>query len=308
MNYSKTVALLLCFSTVALASDENNSSQTSAIAQQNQRMETIPQENKRNADSLDGYSYLRVAVQNMKYKEHYVYKNDNGAIKKGDVQENDFSGTNIVYMGGGLSRINDQYDFSLDSISTLIPSEIDEKWTLNQATINQKNRATIDFTQVNLLLHQKYGKHHRAVGGIEFKKLAFERYDYDTIQDIPDDKLPLVNIRERLSSLSLDAGYWYESKSVGIGGIRYMTKALVKIPFWQKAENTAHPDITFSDVSGYDVELDGELAYTIYPNIELGLLGSYGYIYRTGQDKGTIHWPENTYTSYTTGLSVNWKL
>jgi hypothetical protein len=304
-RYLFLILFMLQSSLLALES----SAVTKNINQHNQEMQKISKEQARTAMSFDGYNYFKIAVQTMEYKEKYTYQNSRGTIHKGDVQENDFSGTNVVYMGGGLSRINDRYDFSMDSISTLAPQEIDETWKIN-GVVNQKDKASIDFTQVNILLHQKYGQKHRAVGGFEFKKMAFERYGFDALSNatIPETLLPLINIRERSSSLSMDAGYWYESKSVGVGGIRTMFKGLVKVPFWQRTENTAYPNKSFSDPSGYDFECTAEIAYTIYDNVELGLFGAYNYIYRNGENQGTLHWPSNTLTSYTTGISVNWKL
>lgn len=288
---------------------------TKDITTHNDIMEKIEQEDEHQEEKFEGYSFFKTGLQNISYEERYVYKKDHPSrgISKGDVQKNNFSGTNFVTIGGNIAPINDKYDFSFETVSTIIPQEIDEEWTVANVT-NQTDRATIDFTQITFLIHQKYTPRHRAVGGLEFKKLAFERYDFglpngeDAFPQLSDSEQSLINIRERISSLSLDAGYWYESANVGKKGWHYSAKALAKVPVWQNAENTSAPDISFSDPSGYDLDLEVGVSYTIRENIDLGLFAGYSYIYRVGESKGDVHWPENTFNAYTLGLSFIWNL
>jgi hypothetical protein len=285
------------------------------IQKHNQVIETLEKENSNVAEKSEGYTFFKTAMQHINYEEYYVYKKDHAdrGISKGDVQTNDFSGTNLVTIAGNISPLNDKYDFSFETISTLVPQEIDEKWTVGSTT-NQTDKATIDFTQVTFLIHQKYTPKHRAVAGLEFKKMAFERYDFTLLDgekafpNLDDDKQTFVNIRERSSSLSLDAGYWYENQNIGKKGWHYNAKALVKVPFWQNAENTASPDISFSNPSGYDFDLELGASYNIIPNIDVGLLLGYNYVFRNGESKGTVHWPENTFSAYMLGLSFMWNL
>jgi hypothetical protein len=312
MKIVKLGIIFLVSSSLSYASD---STTTESIIKHNDTMKKIEEQKKSKEEKFEGYSFFKTAMQHITYEERHVYKNDhaNRGIKKGDVQTNDFSGTNLVTIGGNISPINDKYDFSFETVSTLIPQEINEKWTVGGVT-NQTDKATIDFTQITLLVHQKYTPKHRAVGGIEFKKLAFERYDFglangdNAFPQLSDKEQTLVNIRERISSLSVNAGYWYESGNVGKKGWHYNAKALVKVPIWQNAENTSAPDISFSDPSGYDFDLELGASYTIVPNIDVGIIAGYNYIFRSGESKGSVHWPESTFKAYTLGLSFSWNL
>lgn len=288
---------------------------TNKIETQNEIIKKIKKGEKLDDNKLEGYSFFKTGFQTISYQERYVYKKDHPSrgISKGDVQKNDFSGTNFVTIGGNISPINDKYDFSLETVSTILPQEVDEEWTVGGRT-NQTDKATIDFTQITFLIHQKITPNHRAVGGIEFKKLAFERYDFglpggeNAFPQLSDNEQSLINIRERLSSLSLNAGYWYESDNIGKKGWHYSTKALVKVPFWQTAENTSAPNTIFTDPSGYDFDIELGLSYMIQPGIDLGLFTGYSYIYRAGESQGNIHWPENTFNAFSVGLSFIWNL
>ena len=303
--------LLLSLSSLSFA--ENNL--TKEITLQNNTMKKIEKQKESKDEKFEGYSFFKTAIQQINYEERHVYQKDHPAqgIKKGDVQSNDFSGSNLVTIGGNISPINDKYDFSFETISTIIPQEIDEKWTVGSRT-NQTDKATIDFTQITVLIHQKYTPKHRAVGGLEFKRLAFERYDFSLVDgtnafpQLSDREQALVNIRERISSLSLNAGYWYESSNIGEEGWHYSAKGLVKVPVWQNAENTSAPDISFSDPSGYDLDVELGASYTIVKNIDVGVFAGYNYIFRNGESKGNIHWPENSFSAYTLGLSFMWNL
>lgn len=311
-KFKTTISLMILSASTTLYAENNITEQ---IAEHNKVIKELKKEEKNRETKFEGYSFFKTAMQHISYEERHVYRKDHPAqgIKKGDVQTNDFSGTNLVTIGGTISPINDKYDFSFETISTLVPQEIDEKWTVENRT-NQTDKATIDFTQITCLIHQKYSPKHRAVGGLEFKKMAFERYDFALLDgqkafpQLSTREQTLVNIRERLSSLSLDAGYWYESGNIGKRGWHYSAKALVKVPIWQNAENTASPDVTFSDPSGYDFDLEAGASYTITPNIDIGLIVGYNYIFRSGESKGDIHWPENRFQAYTLGLSFMWNL
>ena len=296
----------LCLSSVLYA-DKNL---TEKITEQNEVMQKVEAKKTSEMKKSEGYSFFRTAMQHISYEERYVYKKNHPlqGIQKGDVQTNNFSGTNLVTIGGNLSPINDKYDFSFETISTLIPQQINEEWTVGGRS-NQKDDATIDFTQLRFLMHQKFTPQHRAVGGLEFKKMSFERYNLRTFDENSNLLQTSMNtIRERSSSLSLDAGYWYESKNIGKSGWHYNALALIKVPLWQNTENTASPDVSFSDPSGYDFDLEVGASYTIFKNIDLGLVAGYGYSYRSGESKGGVNWPENRFKAYTLGFSFLWNL
>jgi len=279
---------------------------TNKINQQNDVMKKIEEKEAQTKENSEGYSFFKTAMQHISYEERHVYQKDHPekGINKGDVQKNDFSGTNLVTIGGNISPINDKYDFSFETVSTIVPQEIEEKWTIGDR-VNQTDKATLDFTQITFLLHQKYTPQHRAVAGLEFKKMEFERYDFVSVLN---GATSLNNIRERTSSVSLDAGYWYESGNVGKKGWHYSARGLVKVPVWQDAINTASPEISFSDPSGYDLNMEVSASYSILPNIDVGVILGYDYIFRNGESKGSIHWPENTFSAYTLGVSLLWNL
>jgi len=248
---------------------------------------------------FDGYSYMAIGLNNVKYNEKVT-------TQSGTYVDSDATTTDIYYMTGGLVRLNDRYDFSYDLASTLYPNDLDENVYIDG--VHQTNKADILLNNMTLLLHYKLNGSHRVVGGVEYQLNTFKRFDF---LSSPNQGV----VEERSASLALDCGYWYESSTAAIDGMRTTVKALVGLPVWQKTTNTSLTAVNFYDKQGYNAHLSLWLNYTVLTGMEIGFGFGFDYVYRKGGGPkvamidGTarnIYWPENTTRTFYGALSIVW--
>jgi len=248
---------------------------------------------------FDGYSYMGVGFNNVKYKEEVT-------TKKGTHVESEAISTDVYYITGGLVRLNDRYDFSYDLASTLYPNDIDEDVYING--VYQTNKADILLNNMTFLLHYKLTDMHRVVGGMQYLLNTYKRFDFlsDPTQGV---------VEERSASLVFNCGYWYESTTAAVDGLRITAKALIGLPVWQKTTNTNITAVDFSDAGGYNAQLSLWFSYTMFPGLEVGLGGGFDYMYREGGGPKTttingvernIYWPENSTETLYGVVSVTW--
>ena len=248
---------------------------------------------------FDGYSYMAVGLNNVKYKEEVT-------TLSGTHVNSEAVSTDIYYITGGLVRLSDRYDFSYDLASTLYPNDLDEDVYING--IYQTNKADILLNNMTFLLHYKLTNSHRIVGGVQYVLNTYKRFDF-----ISDPNQGVVE--ERSASLIVNGGYWYESSPAAVKGLRITVKALIGLPVWQKTTNTNITAVDFSDAGGYNGQLSLWFNYTVFPGLEIGAGIGYDYMYREGGGpkqaviSGTvrnIYWPENTTETLYGAFCVTW--
>jgi hypothetical protein len=265
--------------------------------------------------NFDGYSYFAFGAQHFKYTEKFVYtfssayigengktytKNSNVAINsKLDV-------TNPVYLSGGLIRFNKKWDLSMDFVSTLKPVETTEEWLdRGDDTSIVSNYATIMSNSMKFLMHYKLTNLHRITFGFSYYLNTFKRYNN------PEKTNAVHLVEETASSLVLNLGYWFESNTAALNGLRIKFNIEGGLPVYENVKNTAAPSLTFSNADGYNFNSGLSIGYPIRRGVEIDLFANYSYMYRDGETKykngKTYIWPTNITESLDGGLQISWK-
>lgn len=266
----------------------------------------------------DGYNYFSFGAQSIEHIEDYV-------TRAGNVVHASAKATSPVYVSGLLARVNDLFDFSLDVSSTLLPTQAEEKWSLD-GSLAQKNQFDATINSVQLLGQYKLNNNHRIVLGPTFKVDSYKRYafkdpngnilmdDFNNNGIVDPGEGAMGLTEERIATLYITAGYWYESQAHATPKtVRFRFNALYGQPVWNEAINTGFEQIAFHSISGYKLETSGYVGYTILKGVEIGAFVGYSQQRKSGTDfelasngiNRTV-WPDNTLTTWQSGLSVVW--
>jgi hypothetical protein len=265
--------------------------------------------------NFDGYSYFATGIENFRYSEKFLYtfngsyksKYSNKQYVKGSqvAVKSKIDVNNPVYISGGLIRFSKNWDLSMDLASTLKPNVVTEEWLDrgDDSTII-KNNATIMSNSMKFLLHYKLTNKHRVTAGVNYVLNIFKRFN-----EAEEESTELVE--ETSSSLMFDIGYWYESNTASLDGVRIKCEITAGIPIYQNVTNTAAPDLTYTNKAGFNFDTSLYLGYSLFRGLELGMFGNYAYMYRDGETKevdgSKIIWPTNITQTTRYGLQVTWK-
>lgn len=246
----------------------------------------------RDAESYDGYSYFSVGVQSLSYEEHHTTFD---SLAKS---------SNPIYRSGSLLKITNKIDISLDFLSTVVPNQTEETWKKNGNPF-QTNKVQVIFSSIEGAVQYKVTQNHRFLAGLGYSLNSYKRYDFNTTSTS-------TVVEELISSLKLQAGYAYESRTAGIKGWRISGRAMAGLPIYQQATNTLYPGATFNDIEGYDLNALVAVGYTVHTGVEIGVYGGYNYSYRKGSEQsyqgGTLSWPKNYFKSFEGGVQLSWHL
>jgi len=266
-----------------------------------------------NNGNYDGYSYFAVGFENFKYSEKFIYtfnsmmKGNNGKVYMKNTSvavKSKLNSTSPVYLSGGLIRFSSKWDLSMDFISTLKPNTANEDWLdRGDDSAITTNYATIMSNSMKFLMHYKITNNHRLTFGFNYILNTFKRFNDPDAETI---KL----VEETTSTLVADVGYWFESNSAA-KGLRIKYELTAGIPVYENVENTAAPELEFDKAKGFNLDTSAYVGYTIFRGVELGIFGSYSYMYRDGDEKSykgqKVIWPTNITQALRGGLQVTWK-
>jgi hypothetical protein len=250
----------------------------------------------------DAYNYIAFGFESINYQE-------NGTKSSGESFASDSTADSPVYISGSLIRINDIFDFSIDTASTLFPTASDEVWYQDGQLASTDKLETI-ISSMKFLGQYKYTDNHRIVLGAKYDLNLYKRHTYKDVDggDVYDNDGNKIALTEELiSTLSLTTGYIYESAPHSSGGFRIKLSAIVGKPIWRNASNTGFKDITYDSTSGYGCEFGGYIGYQIIKGLEIGYFADYDYQVKSSSDKkeGVI-WPENKLKVFRSGISFVW--
>ena len=312
---------------------ENKQEKKQIIVAENNKQKIIKKEDKkpnnlkkeveeklsrRTVDSFDGYSYFAVGVENFRYSEKFLYtfhsaytSVDNKTYIKGEqvAVKSKIDTYNPVYMSGNLIKINDNFDFSMDFASTLKPNVTTEQWLdRGDDSVIVENKATIMSNSMKFLFHYKLSNKHRLTTGLSYSLNIFKRFN-------DADATTTELVEETSASAIWNFGYWFENKSASVDGFRIKYELTGGLPIYQNVKNTAAPDLTFTNKKGFNFDTSLYLGYKVYKGVEVGLFGSYSYMYRDGETKEVkkdgkvqeVIWPTNITQTARYGLQVTWK-
>lgn len=254
----------------------------------------------------NGYSYFGFGNQNIKYVEKLT-------LSTGEQVESLAEANSPVYTSGTLVRVNDTYDFSIDLASTLLPTQIGETWTVDGA-LAQQNQFDAMLNSMQFLGHYKLSENHRIVAGTAYTLNSYKRYNFKDETGAylldPDTNAKYGLLEERIATLYLTGGYWFESAPLATPNTpRFRFNALYNQPVWNDATNTEFEAVSFNSTSGYKVEMNAYAGYPILKGLELGTFGGYSIQKKSGTDvasDGRTKWPDNTLTQWQMGLSLVW--
>jgi hypothetical protein len=259
------------------------------------------------ASGYNGYTYFSVGMENISYSE--AMTTSKGSLKL------EAQGNSPVYISGGLMRVNDTFDFSMDISSTLLPSQINETWSLNGA-VEQNNHLDAMINSMQFLGHYKLTDNHRLVLGPTYSLNSYKRYNFKDANPSGGeviDETDGILLEERVATLYATLGYWYESiPHATPEKFRIKFSALYGQPIWNDASNTGFEGVSFSSLSGYKIDTNLYVGYPIMDGLELGIFTGYRNQSKIGTDRTTnsagkgVSWPENTLEIWQAGISAVW--
>lgn len=263
--------------------------------------------------SYDGYAFMVLGSESVNYQE----KASLGPI------ESSVSANNIVLVSGGLTRVNDDFDFSIVTTSTLFANSATEQWrlsgdygSLTKNTLLQENSFDIIGSKFKMLIHYKQTQNFRFVFGPAYTLDTFKRYNWESKNPVVSDEVSIQE--ERYASLHAHLGIAYESYAAAIEGFRYSLELTYGQPLWQEVKNTKeeYNNLEYSSHKGHNIDASMNATYTLDKGIEVGLYLAYSQQYREAgeiqrvninDELFDVEWPENYLTHYRSGLIFVWK-
>jgi len=249
----------------------------------------------------DAYNYIAFGFESINYQE-------NGTKSSGESFASDSTADSPVYISGSLIRINDIFDFSIDTASTLFPTASDETWHQDGELASTDKLETI-ISSMKFLGQYKHTDNHRIILGAKYDLNLYKRYAYKDADgnDMYNGTNKITLTEELISTLSLATGYIYESAPHSSGGFRMKLSAIIGKPIWRNASNTGFEDITYNSTSGYGYEFGGYIGYQVIKGLEIGCFADYDYQFKSGSDKkDDVIWPENELKVFRSGISFVW--
>lgn len=262
-----------------------------------------------------GYSYMTFGVENVRYKETFTDANS------------DVTTTSPILNTGGLYRLNEKFDFSIDALATFSPQSSTEEWSDDNGVVYQNNKLEYMRAATHILLHYKVTPTWRFITGPALTYQTYTRSDRNYLDNSSID--PATDIfregetwEEKSTDIFWDLGVAYEPGTLFSGNKWHkQLKFAVGLPVWSVTENSRFTDATFND-SGYRAYLDGSLSYEVLDGIHVGWYLQYSYEKRFQEGPkrtyarnvngdliaGEAWLPEADIHSFSTGLQVLWKL
>lgn len=278
-------------------------------------------------DSVGSYSYFSFGTESVSYEERL---NDtvnafgreipfsiitNGAVSSPTIRT------------GGLYRVTDSFDFSMDSSATFAPSADDEIWRMNidlpELNITgtndvQKNDFTFTDATTTGLVQFKYSEHLRFAAGAEFAMHTFKRSNITSLS-------PLVSVdatytEEVVANVNLLTGIVIESGALVNTDNMFSAKALIGIPVWSDVLNSVNSDVTFNENGGFNFLSEARYTFKFKRGFNLGVFATYRLTERELQAKTLVSEvggsnstrkvsiPAATTTAFALGLSIAWDL
>ncbi|MBL4583724.1 MAG: hypothetical protein JKX83_03805 [Pseudomonadales bacterium] len=254
--------------------------------------------------SASAYSSLSVGVETLRYQELTTFINPTNP-DFGKTLKTVSTISSPVYRTSSLTKVNEQFEFSLDASSTLLPQDDTEVWTVD-GILRQTNQVDMLHSSITLTGHYLLNKNHRFLAGPSYTLNTFRRFGF------ADPTLGVLE--ERSASVILNFGYGYESERSASKRFNYSAKILAGIPVYQLTENTAYPGFEFTDAGGYNIDIEGSVTYGVFDKLQVGVFASYSFMKRDGEriyttqftNVQSIVWPDNETRIITGGLILVW--
>ncbi|WP_158132886.1 outer membrane beta-barrel protein [Vibrio navarrensis] len=223
-----------------------------------------------------GYSYFTFGLENITYQENFP------------ATQSEVIATNLVLNSGGLYRINDQFDFSIDALATFSPSSADEEWHQG-GQLMQTNQFEYTKASTTVLLHYKWQDDWRLVAGPAFSYQTYKRFALRGENGYVNPVFSEDSTwEEKSTDIFLDAGIAYDSGHLyGASPWRVSGRWTAGIPVWSVTENTRFANVQFDDF-GFRTSAEASLSYRIMPGLSLAWYVMMGYEKRFESDPQNV--------------------
>lgn len=262
-----------------------------------------------------GYSYFTLGLENVVYEETGVASSSVNLL-------------NPVINSGGLYRINEDFDFSIDALATFSPVNGEEEWRWNGQVI-QNNEAEYLKTATNILLHYKLDNRWRLVAGPSFTYQTFTRFSVKNYTE-QGNQFFKGTWEETNTSVFADIGLAYDDGTLFADDKWHVSgKALIGFPLYSKTSSTQFSDVDF-DSHSIRTSLEGTVSYEVFEGLHLGWFALIGFEKRLESDSHIVSTsycktmtdgicqeqvtenyqatlPESEMLTWSTGLQALWK-
>ncbi|BBM66018.1 hypothetical protein VA249_26640 [Vibrio alfacsensis] len=256
-----------------------------------------------------GYSYFTFGVENVKYQEHFPGLTSDVMI------------SSPMLNTGGLYRVTDKFDFSIDTMATFSPMGNQEKWKDGNGLVTQTNQFEYLKASTHVMLQYKWQENWRLLAGGSLTYQTYTRYGLKKFTSGESNIFKEGNTwEEKSTNLFADVGIAYDSGTLwGTDKWRAMGRLTAGIPLYSATENTAFPDASFN-AFGYRTNFESTLSYELTKGLHLGWYVAIGYEKRfeadsvrvtyidaNGQPQTGLAWlPEADTWNVNTGLQALW--
>ena len=237
------------------------------------------------ANDKAGYSYITMGVENITYQESYSGQG---------VAKSDVSASSPMLNTGGLYRINEKFDFSIDALATFSPVSTTETWHGNNGQAYQKNQFEYLKTSTNILIHYKWTPDWRIVAGPSLTYQSYKRYGLEGLNGYENPVFRKGDTwEEKSTDIFIDAGVAYDNGTLfGSNKWKLSGRWIIGVPIWSTTENTKFVDTTFDDF-GFRTSLEGTLSYEVMKGLHLGWYVMMGYEKRFETDPESVSFIDN---------------
>ncbi|PFG45639.1 hypothetical protein ATG66_3936 [Vibrio sp. ES.051] len=224
-------------------------------------------------DDRHGYSYFTLGVENVNYEEAGAARSSVNLL-------------NPVINTGGLYRINEDFDFSIDALATFSPVNSEEEWRWNGQVI-QHNEAEYLKTATNILVHYKLENNWRFVVGPSLSYQTFTRYGLKNYT-AQGNKFFHGTWEETTTSIFANLGMVYDDGTLFAEDKWHISgKALIGLPLYSQTSSTQFSDTDF-DSHSLRTSVEGTISYEIFEGLHLGWFAMLGFEKRLESDSHTV--------------------
>lgn len=277
-------------------------------------------------NQIGGYSYFSFGYETVNYEER---QSDTIRFNNRDVPykiSTDGKVASPTIRAGGLYRVSNTLDFSMDGSATFAPEVDRETWLLDielpELNISGENEVqTNDFSFTDAtntgLLHYKYTENWRLVTGAEFLLHTFKRAN---IEAKPPVEANAEFSEEVVANINVLAGLAYESDQLRGSSSQLSAKLLFGVPVWADVLNSENTHLEFNETGGYSINAEARYTFKITQGFNLGVFAAYRLTERDRQSQSmmetldgvikttVVSIPEATTSSVALGLTMAWDL
>src|SRR5690606_30897645 len=204
----------------------------------------ITQANESNHFENLSYSYFGLGIDTLVYREEL----ENFL---GTSIETDYSSTTPLQRSGGYTSINDDWGFSITTLSTLFSQEEEEDWNVSGYGTIQNNKMSLSRQEVNLLAHHHFRTGYHLCVCAYYSKVGFNRHHFRSGEGTDKFRAERLapgqtfnpeqiggSVSEEQVTIKFKAGVGYDSYFINTNeGLRFNYEASIGLPIYRRVIN-----------------------------------------------------------------------